>query len=360
MTQLSYYWGGTTVGDATLAPYDDDEFTDNYMRLFTGNRATEGVLLRANYLEVTSPAAATVRVASGVAVVDGKLFVNTSFVDNAIVAPGAGSNYYTVVLQKSWAAQTVRIALLGPDPGAPPAVTQNDGITWEISIATVRITNAGVITVTDTREFCHFAQKVDTDNIEDASITEAKLAFSIASTTLIFHDTIAVAGDTIDWMGISGAFSNLHIVVAGRATSYGGGLVEAGLRLNFNGDAVAGHYNNLNNMFGPNAVGDQSGFTSGTNTKLTIAGGLTPGNAAAGKFGFADIVIAAYTSTLMRKMVHFMTACEAVSSFNHLLGFGLWTGTAAINRIQITSDYNGGSGNYGFAVGSEFYLYGMA
>jgi len=169
MTQLSFFWGGTSTGDASEAPYDDNEFSDLWVLLHQYDRVTQGVVPvvydgdigntlassdLSGMLEVTNPAGTTIRIAPGVAIVDGKVFVNDANVDDpdgGITAPGAGTNYYRVVLCKDFVAQTVRIALLGPDAAAAPAVTQTDGTTWEISLATVSITDASVVTVTDDR-----------------------------------------------------------------------------------------------------------------------------------------------------------------------------------------------------------------
>ena len=156
---MSGYWGGTTVGDALVsAPYTDDFFSDVWSLLFTYDRTLQGVILTANttyngMLAVTNPAGSTIRVAKGAALVDGKIYQNTANVDNAVATPGAGTNYYRVVLQKSFAAQTVRVALLGPSVVATPALTQTDGTTWEISLATVTVSDAGVITITNTRSY---------------------------------------------------------------------------------------------------------------------------------------------------------------------------------------------------------------
>ena len=51
MTQNSYVWGGTVVGDATLAPYSDDEWAEIWGFFLQQDRTTQGVLdtLRAGY-----------------------------------------------------------------------------------------------------------------------------------------------------------------------------------------------------------------------------------------------------------------------------------------------------------------------
>lgn len=174
MTETSIPWAGTTVGDA--GPYSDDEWSDVWRKLFSEDRTLQGVVGHyANELAVTNPAGVTIRVATGAALVDGKLYETDAVVDNVVVAPGAGSNYYTVVLRKSFIglnAQTVRVVLLGPDAAAPPAVTQVDGTTWEISLATVRITNVGVITVTDTRKFVALTTAINCMDRQGGSATD--------------------------------------------------------------------------------------------------------------------------------------------------------------------------------------------
>lgn len=152
MTQTSLPWANNGVGDGQA--YSDDEWSDWQRKAFTHDRTRQGVIVGyGSELEVTNPAGATIRVATGAAWVDGKFYENDANVDNTVTAPAMGSNYYRFVLQKDWSAQTVRIAVLGPNAFAPPTVTQTDGTLWEVSLATVQITFAGVVTITDTRYF---------------------------------------------------------------------------------------------------------------------------------------------------------------------------------------------------------------
>ena len=177
MVQTSWPWGGLAVGDAVLAPYSADEWSDIWRKLFQKDRTLEGVLPDyLNELAVTNPAGVTIRTASGGALVDGTYFDNTANVDLVVVAPGGGSNFYRIVLHKSWAAQDVRISLLGPNVVAPDNVTQVDGVTWEISLATVEITSGSVVTVTDDRTYMHFNTEVNSAMIAANAITNAKMA----------------------------------------------------------------------------------------------------------------------------------------------------------------------------------------
>jgi len=163
MVEFSIPWAGTIVGDA--GPYSDDDWSDMYRKFFSRDRTTQGVLQDyANELEVTSPGALQVEVDTGAAIVDGKFYETDAVVPLAVVAPGAGDQYYTVMLQKNWIganAQTVRVALYGPvvpPPAAPLyGATQVDGTIWEIPLATVRVHHDNTTVVTDTRAFAKYS-----------------------------------------------------------------------------------------------------------------------------------------------------------------------------------------------------------
>jgi hypothetical protein len=214
MTERSWYWSGISTGDAALAapygaPYTDDMFSDLWALLFTSDRTAQGVLLtsHASYsglLAVTNPSGTTIRVATGAALVDGKLYASDAVVD--LSTSGDGS--YSVVLRKTWATQTVRAAIrsLG--------VTQTDGTIWEIELARV-VVASGVHTVTDMREFVQFSGTpatledgfVTTDMLADLAVTEAKLGAAAVTATKIDDGAVtrnkvalnAVGGSKLYW-----------------------------------------------------------------------------------------------------------------------------------------------------------------
>jgi len=149
MAQISYYWGGTITGDATEAPYSDDEFSDIWRKLFTRDRTYQGVIGGGlNELEVTNPAGNTARVASGRALVDGKFYENDASVDFAIP-----NGAYSLVVRKTWATQQVRLAMIGPAGVGYPALTQVDGVTWEIRLADISAAAGAITSVYDRRRF---------------------------------------------------------------------------------------------------------------------------------------------------------------------------------------------------------------
>ena len=159
MTEMSYLWGGKVTGDAQTAlggaPYSDDEWAYLWSFLLQYDRTTQGPIItnRAGYtgnLFVTNSSGTTIRVATGAAIVDGRLYTNSANIDEDM--DGQGTGYYTVVLQKHEANQEVRVVILGPDVGAPPVATQSAAV-WEISIATFHFDDGTdtISALTDTR-----------------------------------------------------------------------------------------------------------------------------------------------------------------------------------------------------------------
>lgn len=152
MAEYSLPWSGTILGDA--GPFSDDDWSDIWRYLFTFDRATQGPLPNVlNELEVTG-VATPVSVNTGVALADGKYYMNDSAANVVVPSPAVNPRIDRIVIRKSWAAQTCRITRIeGIEGGGAPAITQNDGVTWDVPLAQYSITVGGVITVTDEREF---------------------------------------------------------------------------------------------------------------------------------------------------------------------------------------------------------------
>jgi hypothetical protein len=92
---------------------------------------------------------------TGTALVDGKLYVNSTEETFSVVVPEAGSNYYRLILRKDFTAQTVRAIMLGPETAAYPTITQTPGTVWEITLARVRVYSAGTIAIySSDKMFC--------------------------------------------------------------------------------------------------------------------------------------------------------------------------------------------------------------
>lgn len=172
MTEISRVWGGTTPGDA--GPYTLDHWGDIWDSLFNRNVANGGVLHGLNGELAVSGTISPVNVVAGFAMVNGTWYRNDASMTVAIPTPGAATRIDLIVLRKSWAAQTVRVTrVAGVEGGGAPALTQSDGVTWDIPLAQVSITTGGVITVTDTRAYAVYA----TAPI-DISVVEGRLTLT--------------------------------------------------------------------------------------------------------------------------------------------------------------------------------------
>ena len=155
MTERSLPWPGTTVGDA--GAYSGDQWRLVLKSLGAQLNANEGVLGGIlNSLRPTSPGDNQVRIDTGRAIVDGRLYETDVAVTKTITSPTVGTTGKRLVLRKSWAAQTVRITEITSADGTAtiPALTQTDLTTWDIPLVSFTITTAGVIgALTEEREF---------------------------------------------------------------------------------------------------------------------------------------------------------------------------------------------------------------
>jgi hypothetical protein len=151
MAEISFFWAGTVTGDK--GPYSDDQYSDIQRKLFTSDRAMQGILRFANQLAVTG-GTSPIAVNTGAAIVDGKFYENDASLNVVIPTPVGATRIDRIVLRKDFAGQTVRITrIAGSEGGGAPALVQTDGTTWDIPLAQVSITTGGVITVTDERVF---------------------------------------------------------------------------------------------------------------------------------------------------------------------------------------------------------------
>jgi hypothetical protein len=154
LSQESYFWSGTEVGDAVLAPYGAEHFNLFHELLVAHNVWKEGIIPSYHgsfqgHLEVTNPAGTTVRVAPGTAIVKGSLYFNDANVDFSASTIG----YYTVLVSLVNANKETRLAMLGPNISFPPNPTQIEDQVWQIELATLYSTGAAISSITDKRRF---------------------------------------------------------------------------------------------------------------------------------------------------------------------------------------------------------------
>jgi hypothetical protein len=156
MVQISRFWDGTTLGDATVAPYDAGTEFSEVMSAIAGASATpnKGGVIKSlvGELSISSPSAGTVRVGVGEAMVYGAWYKSDTNVDHTFATPAAAARTDRIILRKSWATQTVRqMVVVGAEGGSVPTLTQIVGDTWDVPIAQIAVATNGTITITDQR-----------------------------------------------------------------------------------------------------------------------------------------------------------------------------------------------------------------
>lgn len=323
MTQSSYYWAGLVTGDAALAPYSASVWTSIWRKMYQMDRTTQAVIPGySSEMIVTNPAGSTVRVAAGAALVDGVFYENSANIDFSVSTPVSLYYYYRIVLRKNPTSQTVRLALVGPSSVDYPVVTQIDGGIWEVSIARILVSSAGVVTVYEGRRFC-------------ASPLSAKS--KVMEIVLASTSTLVQLGE------IPQVYKHLQLVVSGMDTTAG----PAGVYGYLNGDGGA-NYDNLKLwMWGDNThtttptVGASDlylGYWSSTNNNRKEAL----------EVDFIDYRSSKYKTIFSRCGYVGLAADPTTWNF---IAINQWNSNSAINKIELY-------GNAGFSSGTMFTLYG--
>lgn len=159
MAELSGFWTttGTAVGDQQ-ASYTQAQWS-TAAKIMSACSGFEGVApAYLNSLAGTVTAANTVAINTGGAMVDGKWFINNASQDvNIPSASGAGNTRIDrIVLRADWANFNVSVyRIAGTNASSPtaPAVTQTSGTTYDIKLYQALVTTAGVVTLTDERQY---------------------------------------------------------------------------------------------------------------------------------------------------------------------------------------------------------------
>lgn len=157
MSELSLPWNGTSLGDATIAPYDADTEWALYTFLQSGvvaqTSSQGGVFLGAKNGGQATGSATPVVIDTMYAIVQGTAYENTAAVSVTVPTPGSATRIDRIVLEKDWALQTVRITrIAGIEGGSEPALVQVAGNKWDEPLWKCSITTGGVITLTDERQ----------------------------------------------------------------------------------------------------------------------------------------------------------------------------------------------------------------
>lgn len=242
MTEKSWPWSTVAAlgdGASELGESDSRAMLALYFGIQdpTSEGVSKGVL---NELEVTGTAS-PLQVDTGAGICYG-LYFNDAAVNVTVPTPSLGTTGGRIVLQTNWAGTggasleaRTRIALKSSADGNPsiPALTQSVGTTWEISLATFTITTGGVIAVTDDRTFRMSTMMVDTDEIHDDAVTQAKIANNAVgsdqiATGAVDSDEIATgAVDSAEIAANAVGVSEISTAIAGDGLTGGGGSALA-------------------------------------------------------------------------------------------------------------------------------------
>lgn len=171
MTEYSHFWGGDHIGDiASDWRVSDDDFAKMLRNVFGLGDAyewsvglpagysikTQGGVLKGvlNECEITEDSL-NIRIDSGVAIVDGRIYYNESLYSYwGLAVPAVTTEYYIFALRALDAGQTVRIRAIGPQTDPANLVqTFTQGSDVYEPLAAVSITPGSVVTIYDLRRF---------------------------------------------------------------------------------------------------------------------------------------------------------------------------------------------------------------
>lgn len=191
MTENSRFWDGTTIGDATEAPYNaPDEFAA-VLRSLNGanaNTSRSGVC-RGELNTLTCTGAATpISVNTGRAFVHGSWYESDASVSFNIADPNPNSRIDTLVLRKTWSTQQVRLAVLTGSPSATPVaptLTQDATVTkiWEFPLYDIYVASGGAITLVDRREYVPYLSAQQFTRLSDTTLAVAAAVVSLPITS---------------------------------------------------------------------------------------------------------------------------------------------------------------------------------
>ena len=247
MSESSIFWPTGTVGDGASTYTDTQLFAWLRRTINSDNYASQGPLVGYGGELAVTGAAGSVNIATGAAYVYGIPYESDAVVNVAIPTPTTSTRIDRIVLRANWTAKTVRITRIAGTEGAgAPAITQTPGSIYDVKLAQVSITTGGVITVTDERQFCHYATRMATENLDDAAVTTAKIADGAVTAAKVAADVATQAELDAEAAARAGVQTNLnnHAAATTGVHGVGASAVESTAGAQAKADAVQTNLNN--------------------------------------------------------------------------------------------------------------------
>lgn len=338
MTENSRFWDGTTVGDATEAPYNaPDEFAA-VLRSINGanaNTSRSGVCRGELNLLACTGAASPISVNTGRAFVHGSWYESdavTSF--NIASPPPTQSRIDTLVLRKTWSTQQVRLAVLtGTNAVVPsaPTITQDATVTkiWEFPLYDIYINSAGVITsLVDRREYVPYLSIQSFYKIDEVTLVAPASVVSLAVGSVAFKKYVLSIRARADLVAMSTA---------------------SPLMVYFNADLTNYYSSYLTNSGGLPALVEAL-------STWAIEVGYIQSSGVAGEITDSFIVMSDLRAS-ERKHISFLTSGFDLMGFRTYVGGGCYNRTpfSAIPTVNIAINH----ASKQFQIGGVFTLYGI-
>lgn len=218
MAEKSYFWSGTTIGDA--GGYSDGSFR-NFIKAVTGLKnfsSSQGIIPKSGSSPSSEPLFATqspipsasVSVSIGEAFVNGAWYVNDS-PKTLTIEPNISGNdrIDLVVLRFDVNEQTVRLSVIkgAPDPSpTQPVIVQNTSI-WDLKICSVLVVNgfSSIVDANITDERVFYLSRTDQGGTGQNSYTAGDILYANAPNTLAKlgiganSQILTVVADTPAW-----------------------------------------------------------------------------------------------------------------------------------------------------------------